>query len=180
MSTLLISVFESKFKEGVKDASTGDCDCRGRPSMPLLTLPGIEPFEVLHPLLYYLYTERTCFTTTPIEEAKSFYNVPPFDAEDAYRVGDILGLPELKEKALNFLVTTSDGSNIVSRVFGDYALKYKEIGHRYEAVFYKHWTEIKKSDELKQYFEELKEEADKKRGWKAIMRFLEIAQGLKV
>ena len=93
--------------------------------MPLLTLPGIEPFEVLHPLLYYLYTDRTCFTTTPIEEGKSFYGVPPFDAEEAYRVGDILGLAELKEKALNFLVTTSDGSNIVSRVFGDYALKYE-------------------------------------------------------
>ena len=148
--------------------------------MPLLTLPGAEPFEVLHPLLYYLYTDRTCFTTAPIGEAKSFYDVPPFDAEDAYRVGDILGLPELKEKALNFLVTTSDGSNIVSRVFGDYALKYEEIGQLYKTVFYNHWTEIKKSDELKQYFEELREEADEKGGWKAIMRFLEIAQGLNV
>jgi hypothetical protein len=63
--------------------------------MSLLTLLGIEPFEVLHPTLSYLYTERVCFTTTPIDEAKSLYDVPPFDAEDAYRVGDILGLPHI-------------------------------------------------------------------------------------
>lgn len=126
--------------------------------MPVPKL-AIEPFEVL----YYLYTERVCFTSPPMEWAKSFHLTPPFDPEEAYRVGDILG--PLKEKALEFLVATSDDTNIISRVFGVYALKYEEIGKHYEAPFYANWNTIRKRDEIKQYFQEL----EMKRGGRRLL-----------
>jgi hypothetical protein len=47
-----------------------------------------------------------------------------------------LGL--LKKKALGFLIDTADLTNIISRIFEEYVLKYQEIGQGYETVFYKY------------------------------------------
>jgi len=113
-----------------------------------------------------------------MDEAKSFHLAPPFDPEEAYRVGDILGLPKLKEKALDFLVTTSDDTNIISRVFGEYALKYEEIGKRYETAFYANWNTIRKRDEMKPYFQELEMEGDERRRKEVTTRCLELMEGL--
>jgi hypothetical protein len=160
--------------EGNNELSDG-----GRPGNDVRTLPGHEPFEVLHPILYYLYTDRICFTTAPIEVARPLHQAPPFDAEDAYRVGDILGLDRLKEKALNFLVATSDKTNIIPKVFGEHALKYEEVGARYETVFYSHWNNIRDTDALTDYFKELEEERDEeKKQWNVIRRCLKLMKHL--
>jgi BTB/POZ domain len=146
-------------------------------TMMVQTLKAHEPFEVLHPILYFLYTDRVCFTTAPIEEATVIHQVPPCDAEQAYRIGDMLELPQLKSKALEFLVDTADATNIISRVFGEYALKYDEIGKAYEGVFYRCWNDLKKGEVLKQYFRDLREEDEAKKN-DVTMRCLHIMQGL--
>jgi hypothetical protein len=140
---LLILVFQSKFMEGVNATANG---------LQVGTIIQTLPFEVLHPIMYYLYTDRICFTTLPIEEAKSLYQVPPCHAEDAYRVGHLFDLDSLKKKALGFLVDTADTTNIISRIFGEYALKYQDIGQGYETVFYENWNDIRTTGALSKYF----------------------------
>lgn len=170
---LLILVFQSSFIEGAS-ATAGD-----RPVGQIIqTLPSHEPFEVLHPILYYLYTDLICFTTVPIEEAKPYHQVPPCAPEDAYRVGDLFDLEQLKKKALGFLVDTADMTNIISRIFGDYALKYQEIGQGYETVFYKYWNDVKKTGALSQYFRDLEGEEDVEGNRQAIRRCMELMEGL--
>src|SRR5271168_2644746 len=94
----------------------------GRQTMSIRTLPPHDKFEVLYPTLYYIYTDRVCFTTAPIQNASTLYNVPPCDPESAYRLGDLLGLDQLKSSALAFLLETTDETNIISRIFGEPAL----------------------------------------------------------
>jgi hypothetical protein len=173
-------VFESNFKEGQDLAPCPTCngDQRAYQSLSIRVIPSPEPFEVLYPLLYYLYTDRVCFTTAPIGAAKSFYNVPSFDPEEAYRVGDLLDLDKLKERALDFLSSTSDESNIVSRVFGDYALDYEDIGKCYEKFFYQHWNSIRRKNGGKRYFKGLSDEADHGKSAKLLQRCLDLMEGL--
>src|ERR1700721_2107349 len=114
-----MAVFESKFKEGQDNSATCDCGVTQSQTMSVRILPDIEPFEVLHPLLCYLYTDRVCFTTVSIEGAKSFHQTPLCDPEKAYCVEDMFGFSQLKEKALNFLVATSDDTHIFSRTCGE-------------------------------------------------------------
>jgi len=177
-------VFESNFLEGdntaTLNASAGPLETpveTGR-SIPLRTIPSVEPFEVLHPLLYYLYTDRICFTTAPIAEATSISGVPPCDPEDAYRVADLFGLPKLKERALKFLLETTEKSNIIARVFGEYSITYEELGMKYKDEFYKYWNSVRKSGDLKKYIEKLETDGDEKRRRAVTQRCLELMEGL--
>jgi hypothetical protein len=167
---LLILVFRSNFLEGQNSTANGH---------PVIqTLPSHEPFEVLHPILYYLYTDRICFTTLPIEEAKPLHQVPSCNAEDAYRIGDLYDLEPLKKKALGFLVDTADMTNIISQIFGEYALKYQEIGQGYEKVFYKYWNDIRNTGVLSQYFRDLEDEEDGERKRQVIRRCMKLMERL--
>jgi hypothetical protein len=125
--------------------------------------------DVFRPNLFY---------TAPID-ATLKYEVPPCDAQEAYRVGDILGLPELKEKALDFLVETADRSNILTRMFGELGLTYDEIGTRYEKVFYKCWEDIRKTGALMQYFRKIQEEDTEERIMAVAMRCLKLMEDLR-
>jgi hypothetical protein len=176
LSKPLTEVFQSNFIEGESNGVDVSGGGQGQ-TMMVQTLKAHEPFEVLHPILYFLYTDRVCFTTAPIEEATVIHQVPPCDAEQAYRIGDMLELPQLKSKALEFLVDTADATNIISRVFGEYALKYEEIGKAYEGVFYRCWNDLKKGEVLKQYFRDLREEDEAKKN-DVTTRCLHIMQGL--
>jgi hypothetical protein len=146
--------------------------------MSVRTIPTDESFEALYPVLYYLYTDRIYFTTLPIEDAQPLYQVPPCDAEDAYRFGDMLGLSELKEKALGFLSDTYNEHNIIAKVFGECALNYEEVGKKCETVFYQHWNSIGKRGDLKEYFENLERDAREQRRKKVTMRCVELMEGL--
>jgi hypothetical protein len=126
-----------------------------------------------------MYSDRICFTNAPVD-ATVKYEVPPCDAQEAYRVGDILGLSQLKENALNFLVETTDRSNILTRMFGEFALTYDEIGRGYEKVFYKCWDDIRKTGALTEYFMEIQEEEKEEMIVKVAMRCLKLMEGLKV
>jgi hypothetical protein len=157
-------VFDSNFVEGhhPKDNHSE--------AMSVQTLQGHEPFEILHPILYYLYSDRLCSTIGPINETSPRRQVPPFDAQEAYRVGDILGLPELKKQALGFLVNITNGDNILARIFEEFALRYDEVGQGYERVFYKHWKDIRCSGRLTKYFKTIHEELSEERIKEVTMR----------
>jgi hypothetical protein len=173
----MVLVFASNFKEGQDSPAT--CDC-GRPlsqSASVRSISTDEPFESLYPVLYYLYTDRIYFTTIPIEEATPLYHVPPCDAEDAYRLGDMLGLADLKEKALAFLSDTYQEHNIIEKVLGECALNYEEVGKKCEAVFYEHWNSIRKRGDLKAYFENSEREGSEQRK-KITARCIDLMEGL--
>jgi hypothetical protein len=146
--------------------------------MSVRTISTVEPFEALHPILYYLYTNRIYFTTVPIEEAESVYQVPPCNAEDAYRLGDILDLPQLKEKALKFLLDTCDESNIIAKMFGECALNYEEVGKKCETIFYQHWNVIRKKGEFKKFMENLEQDISEQRRKAIMMRCADLMEGL--
>jgi hypothetical protein len=147
--------------------------------MSVRSIPTDESFEIFYPVLYYLYTDRICFTTIPIEEAQPLYHVPPCDAEEAYRLGDVLGLSELKEKALGFLSDTYNEYNIIAKAFGECALNYpEEVGKKCFAVFYQFWNSIRKRGDLKEYFESLDREASEQRRKKVTMRCIELMEVL--
>jgi hypothetical protein len=86
-------------------------------------------------------------------------------------------LGRLKKKVVGFLVDTADMTNIISRMSGEYALKYQEIGQGYETVSYKYWNDIRNTGALSQYFRDLEDEEDGERQRQA-MRCTELMESL--
>jgi hypothetical protein len=172
----MLLVFASNFREG-KDDPSRTCNCASQ-SVLIRTIPTDEYFETLYPVLYYLYTNRILFTTLPIEDACPLYQVPPCNAEEAYRFGHMLELPELQAKALAFLSDTYNEHNIIEKVFGECALNYEQVGKGCEAVFYQHWNSIRKRGDVREYFESLERNASEERKKRVTMRCIELMQGL--
>jgi len=106
----------------------------GNQSMTVRTLPAHEDFEVLHPIFYYIYTDRVLFTDVPVAVASPCHNVPPSNPEDAYRLGDLYGLEHLKQKALEFLLHTTTSSH---GFLGSLHLHTTRLG-RYTRRFFTH------------------------------------------
>jgi hypothetical protein len=165
-------VFQSNFQEGDINAPGGGH------AMIVRTLPAYEDFEVLHPIFYYIYTDRVCFTDIPVAAASPSHNVPPCNPEDAYRLGDLYGLENLKEKALQFLLDTTDEFNIIPRILGEFALTYDAVGKAYEKMFYQYWNEIRKRSDLTEYFQKLHQGDDEKRKWEVTKRYVELTEGI--
>jgi hypothetical protein len=173
-------VFESGFTEG-QDSINWHCECglSERRQMPIRIIKTIEPFEILYPVLYYLYTDRIWFTTrTAITLDEFIHGVPACSAEEAFAIADRFGLDELKEKSMAFLVDTCDESNVLSRVFGEFALMYDDIGRRYDSVFYRHWNSLRNSQELTEFFEGLENDTDEVRRLSIYRRCWKLMKGL--
>lgn len=137
----LIVVFESGFLEGSNPLVGNSNHC------PRRIIHSIEKFELLHAILYYLYTGKVLLgADSTIAETLC---MPVCDVEDLFAIAHRFDIPKLREKALNFLVESCDSKNIISRVFGEFALTYEEeVGEAYAKVFRRHWNEIRKSKEL--------------------------------
>ena len=104
-------------------------------------------------MLYYLYTDKVLFSTNTT--VKDPLDIPVSDAEDVFEIAHLYDLPQLKEKALHFLVETCNTENIIERVFGRFALTYEEVSGAYAKVFYRYWNEVKDLLEFEKFFEEL-------------------------
>src|SRR5271163_2177835 len=112
----LMLVFESSFLEGMDTSGACPTEYRG-PS--LRTIPTQEPFEVLYPLFYYLYTDCIHFTTAGADVVPfTDCCTPPCDAQKMYAIAHRFGLDKLEDLAFEFLVDTCDETNILPRVFG--------------------------------------------------------------
>ena len=159
-------MFESAFAEG--DGATrsthpasSECDdsvLKGSRTDPHYLrrriLPTEESFEMLHNILYYLYSGRVFFRTDP--EVIGPPGIPVYcDAEDIFAIAHRFVRPELKTKAIAFFSKTCDVENIVERVFSDFGLIYDEIAEVYGRYFLCNWIHIRKRKELDSYFEEL-------------------------
>jgi hypothetical protein len=106
-------------------------------------------------MLYYLYTDKVLFSTNTT--VKDSLGMPVCDAEEVFKIAHLYDLPKLWEKALHFLVETCDSGNILSRVFGEFALTYDEVGKAYEKAFAEHWNELKGAKEFDDFFDALEE-----------------------
>jgi hypothetical protein len=164
-------VFRSSFIEGDGNpANTG---------LTVRTLSAQEPFEILHPIFYYMYTDRIRFTTSGVNEVESISEIPQIDAENAYRLGDLFGLPKLKKMAYDFLIDTTDEDNILRRIFGDFAFQYEEVGKGYEPLFYKHWK-YNRSLGISFYFTKMTHpRGDQKKVIQFTKRYIELTQRLR-
>jgi hypothetical protein len=171
----LILVFASNFREGV--AANADCGCTHRGCCSAQrTLTCIEPFEILYPVLYYLYTDRTLFTSDPAFVGKEPYkNIPYCNPEQAYAIADRFGLTELKQKAYNFLADSLDADTVVPRIFGELALTYDEIAELYESAFYLYWKTFRSTFDIWDYLEGVEDENQK---MKVMDRYTHLMRGL--
>ena len=120
---------------------------------PRRIIPTPEKYEPLHAMLYYLYTDNVLFSTNTT--IKDPLGMPVCDAEDVFKIAHLYDLPELWEKALHFLVETCHSGNIISRVFGEFALTYDDVGKAYEKVFSQNWNELRETKEFDDFFDAL-------------------------
>jgi hypothetical protein len=135
-----------------------------------------EDFDVVHNVLYYVYTNRITFSTVASDEPQSDANQPNVcDAEDIFALAHRLDLEDLKKKALEFLGRSCTLRNITSRVFGQSASLYDEVGKVYEDYFKGNWAMIRDSAEFKNYIP-LLEESDPAEITRIFRRFRELFQ----
>ena len=116
-----------------------------------------DDFDLFHIILFYLYTDRICFTTTP----KKQFDIPVTnDAEGIYAIAHRLMLESLTSKALSFIEHTCTSQNITSRSFGTFALTHEPVGEVYDAFFMKNWDNIIQTEEFEEFFKEMENDPE--------------------
>jgi hypothetical protein len=127
--------------------------------------------DVVHNVLYYLYTNTVRFYP-PTEIQIRLAPLPPFcDAEDIYALAHRLDLAELQSKALHFLKLTCTKRNITERALSSFAALYEQVGTVYDEYFKANWQELQKTDEYEKYFQELASEGDVKETSRVLTKF---------
>jgi hypothetical protein len=106
-----------------------------------------EDFNLMHNILYYIYTDRITFGTDV--DSSIGANLPKLcPAEEIYEAADRMLLNELKQKALNFLELTCTIKNITSRVMSEFAHLHSDVAAVYDDYFRKNWCEIQETAEF--------------------------------
>lgn len=113
-----------------------------------------DDFELLHNILYYLYTDHITFGIE-VDIIPSPHLPKICDVEDIYMAADRMFLEELKQKALHFLELSCTPGNITSRVMSKFAKLHEEIATIYGEYFRKNWSRIKGTIEFNQFFKNL-------------------------
>ena len=117
-----------------------------------------DDFDLLHIVLFYLYTDRICFTTHP--DHCSLPDIPTTgDAEGIYAIADRLMEDSLMSKALHFLDSTCNAHNITSRTFGKFGRDYKDVGRVYDNFFMENWVQAQDTTEFEEFFSDLEDES---------------------
>jgi len=110
-------------------------------------------FDLLHTILYYIYTGRITFGTD-LSYKQPDATLPKIcDAQDIYEVAHDLALEQVKSKALNFLKATCTPKNItarrLSRVTSD--PDHRLLTEFYSEYFTKNWNKIRDTDEHNEF-----------------------------
>jgi hypothetical protein len=171
------AVFESRFAEGDGGRIQCNCDPRAIQYISARTIESIEDFELLHSVVYYLYTDKVCFTTAVVGEEQG--EIPECDAEAAYAIADRFQLEGLKAKARAFLLDTCCIINIVPRILGEFAFEYEELGRSYENIFFRLWDQVRDTDKLSKFLLSLEESDDRGKASRANQRVWELMKGLR-
>jgi hypothetical protein len=136
-----------------------------------------EDFDLVHNLLYYIYTHEITFSTKTSSGPSDSGSPKIYDAEDVYILAHRLDLDDLKAKALSFLKLSCITKNITSRVLDKCAAVYDELDAIYTDYFRKNWSEIHETDEFQEYFVDLEENGDVKETNRVFKKFRELIKG---
>ena len=140
-------MFTSGFTEGTPERETSDNTHEKR------VVSTETDFHTLHNILHYLYTNQITFHSKPGKE--STIGPRTVDVHKLYQAADQYLLPNLKEKALDFLFLSSDIHNITARMFGESARTYDDIDEIYSDFFCCHLPSIVQTVEFEKYFDGL-------------------------
>jgi hypothetical protein len=174
-------VLNSKFAEGggnpIQEAKPGVNGFKDatplRPHRHIVNLP--DDYDLFHTILYYLYTDRICFTTNLESSHAGPYATD--DAEGIYAIAHRLLISPLLEKSLKFLEDTCSPQNITGRAFGKVAATYETIGKTYQAYLLEHWNEVIKDPSFEQFFAEVEEDKTEAQRVNALLRELVRSRG---
>lgn len=154
-----------------------------------------EEFDVVHNILYYIYTNRIIFSTiVPTTKDSDPSNEPIVtsaagrpdtkvkpkvlprvtDTEDIFALAHRLDLVDLQKLALAFLGKTCNDENITSRVFSQFAAMYDEVAQVYDAYFKEGWPRVAHSNEFKEYFAIMEEENNSQEIIRIFAKFREL------
>jgi hypothetical protein len=114
-------------------------------------VPSEVDFNLLHTILYYLYTDRITFGSNI--KARISDDLPKLcSTEDIYILADQMQLEELKTKALKFLELSCTPENITERIMSKFAELYPPVEEVFRNYFTENWAVIKDKREFKDYF----------------------------
>ena len=156
-------MFASSFSEGdstvaAKSASSQVSDDTLN-QIPRRRILMEDDFDVVHNVLYYIYTNRITFSTS--EDLSSKPAMPRnCDAEEIYALAHRLELENLQTKTLRFLKSTCNVRNITTRVLSKFAMLYEDVGKAYEDYFKEHWRQIRGTTKFREYFSAVEEKGD--------------------
>jgi hypothetical protein len=122
-----------------------------------------EEFDVLHNILYYLYTGIIVFDTSPEGFDPSEHAPRAVDAHAIYAAADRFLLTGLKQKVFEFLQESCTVENITLRVFGDCARIHDQVTEFYNHFFIEHLGTVVTTFDYKNFFQEVE-------GWSAKRR----------
>lgn len=167
-------MFNSSFAEGRPSSPPTKLITNGHMTPPLSSRRQVavdDDYDLFHIVLFYLYTDRICFTTTP--EYTSMPDLPSTtDAEGVYAIAHRLMLDPLMAKALHFLESTSNVRNITARTFGGFAAIHDEVAKLYDDRFVALWSLVKHSSEWEEFFSELDEDTNESKRANAKFRVM--------
>jgi len=138
-----------------------------------------EDFDVVHNMLYYIYTNSITFSTVSTQDPWRDPKVPRVcDAEDIYALAHRLELETLRLKALHFLRCSCNVGNITARVFRSFASFYEEVGMVYDEYIKDHWQEVALTSEFEEYFWLMDKETDNMEIRRVFGKYREITKEL--
>jgi len=115
-----------------------------------------DDFDLFHALLFYIYTDKICFTASPETFRGEFGNCPLIsDGEGIYALAHRLLFDSITSKALDFLKTTCNIHTITDCVFGSFGTLYEAVGRVYYNYFMANWSQVIKTPEFEKFFDEL-------------------------
>ena len=139
-------MFNSAFQEGISAKQTYGQEIPSRTQIPVE-----DDFDLFHIILFYLYTDKICFTTRP--DYTSSPDLPvTSDAEGIYAIADRLLIEPLSSKALHFLQSTCKTSNITARTFGTFASLHDAVGKLYDKYFMENLKRVLVTSEFDEFF----------------------------
>jgi hypothetical protein len=133
-----------------------------------------EDFDVLHAILYYLYTGRITFDTEI--NAPSTIGPKIIDSTVIYVQADRLLLGDLKKIAFDFFKSALGVDNVTAYTFNEDLCLHKEIESYCSEFFANHLEQVVESDEYIKFFAELEECSIERRAW-VDSKFRKLVQG---
>ena len=151
-------MFNSAFSEG-KPRNENELIVDGEkpPPYPRRLVTINDDYDLFHIVLFFLYTDRVCFTTTP-EECPGDIPITD-DAEGIYAIAHRLILDSLTSKAIHFLKSTCTIQNITERSFGKFVSVHESVGEVYDKYFMENWDEVIQSTEFEEFFKALEKDS---------------------